>query len=82
MKTSKPNISPCRRLVHAILVAAGTIITILLSQLLSGCMVMVPIGESGRYGSIRGSVDYVPPVNLFEPSHLIPLRPKFLPDKQ
>ncbi len=74
MKT-KPNISPCRRLVHAILVAAGTIITILLSQLLSGCVVSVPLGENGCFGSIRGAVAYVPPVDLFQPP------PTFLPDK-
>jgi len=31
-----------------------------------GCAVTVPIGRGGEFGSIRGSVDYVPPFSLPE----------------
>jgi len=42
---------------------------LVLTSLLLGCAVTVPIGRGGEFGSIRGSVDYVPP---FPPNCDIP----------
>lgn len=42
---------------------------------LSGCFMTFPLGESGKYGSVRVDVNYAPPVNLWQTA------PTFLADK-
>lgn len=57
------------------LMLVGMLIAMVAIILLTGCSVSYPLGESGKYGMIRASVAYLPPIDLW-------LNPApFLPDK-
>lgn len=56
---------PTSQLAFVIIVGA---LALAITTLLSGCALTVPLGDEGRYGSLRGTVQYLPPVNLWEPA--------------
>jgi hypothetical protein len=47
----------------------------LFAMFFAGCSVAYPLGEAGRYGTIKVAVAYVPPVDLWQGT------PVFLADK-
>ncbi len=49
--------------------------TIVIALACIGCSVTYPLGEAGRYGSVKATVEYLPPVDLWQSA------PRFLADK-
>lgn len=60
---------------RAMVLVLGVVSYLLAAWVLAGCVVAVPIGEGGRYGTVRCAVAYVPPIDLWQPAAT------FLPDK-